>query len=112
MEFIPFTADPAQSFTVPLGDERFVLDVRYNEEGVWTLDLTRDSDGVQLLASVPLLLGQDVLSSYALGIGGIVLVDLDGTVTDAGPEDFSERVVALWLTESELDEQKAAGLSL
>lgn len=112
MQVIPFTSDPFQGVTVSLGENRYTFDVRYNEEGVWTFDLTRESDGVGLLASVPILIGQDMLAPYALQIGGLVASDLSGAMLDAGPEDFGGRVVVSWLSTAELAALRDAGAIL
>lgn len=112
MEIVPFTADPSQGFSVVLGEERFTFSARYNDEAEvpsWTFDLTRESDGVELLTNVPLLIGQDMLAPYALGIGGLVATDLDGKVLDAGAEDLGERVVVAWLSEAELEQLRGTG---
>jgi hypothetical protein len=112
MQIIPFTSDPFQGFTVPLGDARYTFDVRYNETGVWTFDLTRESDGAMLLSSVPILLGQDILEPYALGLGGLMAVDLGGETLDAGADDMGVRVVVGWFSTEELAALRDAGVIL
>ncbi len=103
MLVVPFTSDYDQTFRTQLGDATYVIDARWNERGQrWTFDLTRDSDSVLLVAGVPLLLGQDVLSPYALGIGGMVVGDLSGTLSDPGPDDFDVRCPVVYLTPDEL----------
>jgi hypothetical protein len=88
MEIIPFTSDPAQEFVCQFDGDAYLLACRYNERSEsWTMDITRESDQVLLLAGVPMLLGQDVLAPYALGIGGLTLTDLANTDVDPGPED-------------------------
>ncbi len=111
---VPFSNDPAQSFTCTLGGVRYAIDARWNDRiGVWTFDLSRDADQVVLLAGVPLLLGQDVLQPYALGIGGMVGTDLSGAGVDATVDDLGcpnqdgtvpdgVRVIFSYLTEDEL----------
>lgn len=113
MQTLPFTSDPAQSFTVPLGDAKYLIAAQYNDIwGVWTFSLTRAADQVQLLADVPILIGQDMLSSYALGIGGLIATDLSGAFLDAGPDDFGDRVIVTWLSPDELAQLEAAGVAL
>lgn len=112
MQVIPFTVDPFQGVTVSLGEDRYKFDARYNEEGFWTFDLTRVSDGVQLLSSVPIFIGQDLLEPYALQIGGLIASDLSGAMLDVGAEDFGERVVVAWLSADELAALREAGAIL
>jgi len=108
MLIVPFTADYDQTFTVALGDQKYVVDARWNDRGqIWTCDLTRDVDQVQLVAGVPLLSGQEVLLPYALGIGGLAVTDLGRTNTDPGPDDLGDRVIVAWLSNNELAILKA-----
>jgi uncharacterized protein DUF6983 len=103
MLILPFTADYDQAFRTQVNGETYVVDARWNERGQhWTFDLTRNSDQVLLVAGVPLLSGQDVLSPYALGIGGIVVADLNGTQTDPGPDDLADRAIVVYLSPDEL----------
>jgi hypothetical protein len=110
MQTVPFTPEEYdQQLIVKLGDDTYVFDARWNERGkIWTFDLSRDSDQVQLLAGVPLLAGQDVLSPYALGIGALLVTDLSQKNTDPGPDDLGDRVLVSWLSNDELAELKAA----
>lgn len=112
MQVIPFTDDPYQSLTVPLGSDRYTFDVRYNEEGVWMFTLTRESDGVELLTNVSILLGEDMLEPYALGLGGLIAGDFSGQLLDAGAEDFGDRVQVAYLTPAELVTLREAGAIL
>lgn len=108
MLIVPFTSDYDQTFTVALGDQKYVIDARWNDRGqIWTCDLTRDVDQVQLVAGVPLLSGQEVLLPYALGIGGLAVTDLGRTNTDPGPDDLGDRVIVSWLSNNELAILKA-----
>jgi len=108
MLVVPFTSDYDQRFITQLGDDKFALDARWNERGqAWSFDLTRDSDGEVLLAGAPLLIGQDLLAPYALGIGGLLATDLDRKDSDAGPEDLGTRVIVAYLTPDELAAIKA-----
>lgn len=112
MLLVPFlTGEYDQTFDVQLGGDGYVMDARWNERAqLWTFDLTRDADQVQLLAGVPLLSGQDVLAPYALGIGGIIVTDLSGAKTDAGPDDLNDRVIAAYFTRDEMAFLAAAGI--
>jgi hypothetical protein len=109
MQIIPFTSDYDQSVVVQLGEKKYQLAARWNEMGKsWTGDLVRDEDQELLLAGIPLLIGQDLLAPYALGIGGLVVTDLSAKGTDAGPDDFGDRVIATWLSTQELSDIAAA----
>lgn len=107
---VPFTADAAQTFTTTLGDLRVAIAARYNDRnGVWTFDIARAADSVPLVAGVPLLIGQDLLGSYALGIGGMFAIDTSGAATDAGPDDLGDRVQVVWFSPAELAIMADAG---
>lgn len=110
MQIVPFTpSEYDQQFTSQLGEEKYTFNARWNERGqVWTLDITRDPDQELLIAGVPLLAGQDILSPYALGIGGLIVTDLGLKDSDPGPDDFGERVIAAWLSNDELAAIRAA----
>lgn len=103
MLVIPFTSDPAQDFTLALGEAKYRLEARWNDRSEsWTLDIIRDADEETLVVGVPLLIGQDILKPYALGIGGMAVTDLANTGLDAGPEDLGTRVIVTWFSEEEL----------
>jgi hypothetical protein len=90
---LPFSSDPAQTFTTQLGDKKFGFDVRFNDRsGVWTFDLSDDTTKAVLLQSVPLVLGADLLEPYNLGIGRMVVIDTERRGRDAGPSDLGDRV--------------------
>ena len=111
MQVVPFTSDYDQQFKTTLNGVNYVIDARWNERWqMWTFDLTDDASSTLLVAGVPLLVGVDVLSPYALGIGGILVADLSGLNSDAGPDDFSGRVVPIYLTPDELAILYAAGV--
>jgi hypothetical protein len=102
-QVLPFTDDPAQSFTVALGGAKFLIEARYNDvAGFWTFDMTAEPSQVQLLAGVPILIGQDLLAPYALGIGGFFATDNVSGGVDAGPDDLGGRVTVTWLSPAEL----------
>lgn len=107
---IPFTSDYDERFITQLSDgNKYRFDKRWNERGqTWTFDLTRDSDQVLLICGAPMLIGQDLLAPYALGIGGLILTDLNQKNTDAGPEDMGTRVICVHLSVDELAAIKAA----
>jgi hypothetical protein len=112
MVIVPFTSDYSQTFRTQLGSDTYVFDARWNERGqAWDFDLTRNSDQVLLLTGVPLLSGQDVLAPYALGIGGMVVADLSSTNSDAGPDDFGDRVVVVHFSPEEMAILAGAGVA-
>lgn len=112
-QILPFTNDPAQSFTVALGGAKYLFDARYNDVGgFWTFDITAEPSQVQLVAGVPILIGQDLLAPYGLGIGGLFATDTVSGGIDAGPEDLGDRVTVAWLSEAELQIIRDAGVSL
>lgn len=113
MEVLPFTSDPSQTFDVALGGTTYSVAARFNDEnGVWTFDLTVTTGGVGLVVGVPILIGQDILGPYALGIGGMLAADLSGAGLDAGADDLGERVTVTWLTAEELAILASTGVSL
>ena len=110
---LPFTSDPSQSFTVPLGGPKFLIEARYNDLGaMWTFDITTEPAQVVLAVGIPLLIGQDMLSSYALGIGGLIASDTQTGGIDAGPDDLGDRVIVAWFSEAELAILAANGANL
>ena len=117
MLLLPLDSSPAKVFTVQLGDgNKYVLETRYNEGfagdgGFWTFDLSRAIDGVVLATGVPILLGEDLLSPYALGMGALIAVDEANTDTDAGPDDLGVRVNVYWASADELKAAAAAAAS-
>lgn len=103
MQIIPLTSDYDQSLVVQLGAAKYGIAPVWNERAkLWTCDITRDADQVLLVAGVPMLIGQDMLAPYALGIGGLVMTDLSAKNTDAGPEDLGDRVIMTWLSTEDL----------
>jgi hypothetical protein len=110
---IPLTSDPKQTMTVVLGSTTVDLAVRYNDQsGVWNFDLALDGVGTVLLTNVPMLIGQDLLAPYALGLGGLIVTDTSGQYLDAGPDDLGTRVTLQWLSPTELAGLKSAGAAL
>lgn len=114
MLILPFTSDPARTFSVQLGSVgKFQFDVRYNDRSSsWTFDLTSEPDGTLLLAGVPMLIGQGVLAPYGLGIGDIVFSDLSGAGLDAGPDDMGDRVQGVWLNPAQVSALADAGVPM
>ncbi len=111
---VPFNSDPSNEFTVQLGDGvKYTFLTKYNEGplgdgGFWTFDMTREVDGVKLLSGVKVVLGQDLLGPYALGIGTLIAVDESNTDTEAGPDDLGDRVNVYWVGADEIAAVAAA----
>ncbi len=100
---LPFSNDPAQSFVTQLGDRKFHFDTRFNDRSdVWTLDLADATTKTPLVTSLPLVLGQDLLEPYNLGIGSILCIDTSGQGADAGPDDLGRRVKLYWFSSDEV----------
>lgn len=111
MQIVPFSSNYDQTFRCQLDGTQYVFDARWNERGAfWAFDLTENPSQTLLVAGVPLLLGQDVLAPYALGIGGFIMADLANSNTEAGPDDLGDRVVAVFFTPDELSLLAAAGV--
>ena len=114
MLLIPFTSDPANIFTVQLGDgNKYDFETRYNEGygdviGFWTFDLTRNLDGVRLVTGVKLLVSQDLIEPYALGMGRIIAFDESNADVEAGADDLGDRVKVYWFAAGELEAAAAA----
>lgn len=100
---IPLSADPAQSLTVQLGDVKYYFEARYNSRnGVWTLDMYDDATRAPIVLGMALVLGQDLLAPYNLGIGSLGLVDTSAQSKDAGADDMGDRVVLCWVSPDEV----------
>lgn len=100
---LPFSNDPAQVFTTQLGEAKYAVEAKYNDRsGVWTLDLYDTSTQALIVASLPMVIGQDLLEPYNFGIGSILCVDTSGQGTDAGPDDLGVRVRVYWFSPDEV----------
>jgi hypothetical protein len=100
---LPFSNDPAQVFTIQLGDAKFVFDSKYNDRsGVWTLDLYDAATKALIVASLPLVIGQDLLEPYNFDMGSILCVDTTGQGMDAGPDELGDRVKVYWFSADEV----------
>lgn len=99
---IPLTADPAQNFTTQLGEIKYYFEVKFNSRnGVWTLDMYDDVTRAVIALGLPIVLGQDLLEPYNLGIGSLAALDLNATSTDAGADDLGTRVALFWTSPDE-----------
>ena len=100
---LPLSSGPAQIFTTQLGETKYSFDVKYNDRsGVWTLDLYEAATQALLAASLPLVIGQDLLEPYNFGIGSLLCVDTTGQGLDAGPDDLGDRVRVYWFSADEV----------
>lgn len=99
---LPLTSDPAQTFTAQLGRVKYIFDVKFNSRsGVWTFDLFDASSKAVMLASIPIVLGVDMLWPYNLGIGRLIAADASNRSLDAGPDDLGTRVKVFWYSTEE-----------
>lgn len=100
---LPFSSDPAQVFSTQLGDTKYTIEAKYNDRsGVWTIDLYDGPTRELIVASLPLVIGQDLLEPYNFGIGRILCVDGAGQGRDAGHDDLGERVKVYWFSPGEV----------
>lgn len=100
---LPFSSDPAQSMVTLLGDVKYRLEVKYNDRsGVWALSIYDATTGDEILSSLPLVLGQDLLEPYNFDMGRILVVDHSGQSVDAGPEDLGDRIKVYWFSSDEV----------
>ncbi len=96
---IPLSPEP-QSLTVSLGGVEYRLTIRWLEadEGGWLLDIAT-SEGVDLVAGIPLVTGCDLLEPYDyLGIGGGLAVWSDGSDLPPTPDNLGQGVELYFLT--------------
>lgn len=99
---LPFISAP-QSVTVQLGSAKYRFKTQFNSRsGVWTLDLYDGASQQLMVASVPMVLGQDLLEPYNFGIGRIVCIDTSKQGAEAGPNDLGVRVKVYWVSEDEV----------
>lgn len=99
---LPLSSDPAQSFSVQLGQVKYYIEAQYNSRnGVWTLDLFDDASRVAIVRGIALVLGVDMLAPYNLGIGTFIALDNTGQGLDAGQDDLGTRVAVYWLSPDE-----------
>lgn len=88
----------AQQFSIRLGENTLQIRLvwRQAEGGGWFMDLS-DSDGMSLLAGLPLRCGHDLLEEHAhLGLGKMT-VFLDGK-SDSDPQyaDMGRQIQLYW----------------
>lgn len=100
---IPFTNVGAQRFVTQLGDAKYQFDARYNERSsCWVIDLSNPVTNELIQASIPLVIGADLIAPFNLGIGKIMVNDEDGIGLDADPDDLGGRVKVYWFSPDEV----------
>jgi hypothetical protein len=103
---LPLTSDPQRTFTTIVNDVRYTITTRWNERAeVWTMDLVDAASGITVASSMPLVLGSDLLKSFAPALGSLLVVDTNadpGMGTDAGVDDLGTRVQVLWFSPGEV----------
>lgn len=105
---LPLTSDPCRTFTTVFGESRYRITTRWNERSqVWTMDIADGDTDAPLAAGMPIVLGADLLRSFAPNLGRMLAIDMaaaPGYGTDAGPEDLGDRVRVVWLAPGEVIE--------
>lgn len=100
---LPLSSDPAQVFAMQIDDAKYIVDVRYNDRsGVWTLDLYESATQALIVASLPLVIGQDLLEPYNFSIGSLLCVDTTGQGINAGADELGSRVKVYWASPDEV----------
>lgn len=96
---------PNYRVATTLGDDQFILDVRWNgRDEAWYMDiLTQDGDMIR--AGIKLVLGAilGVGADSRLPAGRLIASDLAGTGVDAGLDDMGVRVAVYFYPQDELD---------
>jgi len=105
---LALTSDPYRTFITTLGEARYRVTQQWNERAqTWTLDL-EDGDAETVVArAMPLVLGADILRSYAPQVGTMLVIDTaaePGAGTEAGPDDLGARVQVIWIAPGEVIE--------
>ena len=76
--------------------------VQKGVDSLIVLDMYDAATQQPIIASAPLVLGQDLLEPYNFGVGSIFCVDTTGHGLDAGPDDLGERVKVYWFSPDEV----------
>ena len=103
---LPLTSDPLRTFTTIVDGARYQVTTRWNDRaGVWTMDIDDPTTGLNLVSGLPIVLGADLLASFAPQLGSMIAVDSNadaGLGTDAGVDDLGTRVQVLWFSLGEV----------
>lgn len=100
---LSFSSDASQSFVSQLGERKIGFSAIYNDRsGIWTMSLEDDTTKEVLVQSIPLVLGQELLEPYNLGIGRMIVIDTSGRGIEATAEDLGDRVKVYWASADEV----------
>jgi hypothetical protein len=103
---LPLTSDPCRTFTTVFGDSRYRVTTQWNERSqVWTMDIANGDTDAPIVAGMPIVLGADLLQSFAPSLGTMLAIDMAaaaGNGTDAGPEEIGDRIQIVWLAPGEV----------
>jgi hypothetical protein len=104
MTTIPLRSLAEYTLEVTLGDQPYLLTVKWNTRAAhYTLDIAT-RDGTALVSGLGLLLNSELLRNHAgLGLpsGALMLIDAANVFTDVGFDDLEERTALVYLTEAE-----------
>ena len=100
---LPLTNSPSQTFEVDFESAIYTCRVAWNSRAEWWFIDILDADEVVLINGVPLLLGSNIIEQYNLGIGGLSVINTEGTEEDATSENLGTTVLLIHLTEAELE---------
>lgn len=103
---LPLTSDPCRTFTTVIGEARYRITTTWNDRSqVWTLDIADGDTDAPIASGIPVVLGADLLLSFAPELGRLIAVDMTsapGYGTDASAEDLGDRIQLLWLEPGEV----------
>ena len=104
---LPLTSEPNSVFTTVVNGARYEVTVRWNDRaGVWVMDIVDPTTGATLVSAMPIVLGADLLQSFAPELGTMLAIDTSADVglgVDAGVDDLGTRVIVLWFDPGEVD---------
>ncbi|AIY82206.1 putative bacteriophage protein (plasmid) [Clostridium botulinum 202F] len=103
MYIIPLTTSPNQTFTstIPIDGKKIKLMffLRYNtEQKCWEMDIS-NSDKKQLVNSIPLVCGCNLLEQHSyLNIGSAYIVKVDNNISSTRPDEYNlgDKFILLW----------------
>lgn len=99
---LPLSPDVSQSFACQLSSRKLFFVVNFNERSnQWSMSIADDTTGAVLASGIALVLGQELLSPFNLGIGAMIVYDESRSSTDAKIDDLGTRVNVYWFSEDE-----------
>ena len=99
---VPLTNNAESKFRIKLEDRQLDFRVIFNSRnGTWSADISEND--VDLINGIGLVMGVDILSSYNLDIGALVMVDTESLHKDATFDSLGTRNILLHYTSSELE---------